>query len=201
MTPTHAMLQKTFIFGAFATRARPFLSQILRPAAVPEGDRLAEFLAEKTSDELSPGDIRAEVEGNLRMLGPEAFRYFLPAFVHHTLDSYHLLRDFAVELVEALTEPSRMDIVESLDRMEGAPPDLRLPHDLTSLLRKQQLEWFDTGAPASVFHARFDDLSQIEGEVILTFLVSLKAEHGMDFPFAALEKAAGRFWSRYRNPP
>jgi hypothetical protein len=200
MPATSAAFKKSFIFGAFAARPRPAASQILRPEARQEGDRLAEFLAAKTSDELSAADIRAEIEGNLWMLAPEAFRYFLPAFLHATLDSYHLLGDFAVELVEALTKPSRRDVIEALDRMELAPADLCFPRDMTTLLRTQQLEWFDSGAPTSVFHARFDDLTQAEGEVIVAFLVSLKAAHGADFPLAALEKAADRFWPRYREP-
>ncbi len=190
-------LSKSLIFGAFGWRLRPAPSQTVRPNVLGESKYLAEFLAAKTSDGLSAANIGSEIQGNLGMLAPEAFLYFLPAFLHATINSYELLRDFAEELVETLTEPCRQDVIESFQRMERAPQELRFPPDTIASLRKQQLEWFDSGAPTSVFQQRFDDLIQTEGGVNFAFLVWLKATHGADFPFAELERAADRFWSRY----
>lgn len=195
MTP----LSKSLIFGAFGSRLRPAPSQTVRPDVHDDSKLLAEFLAAKTSDGLSAANIGSEIQGNLRMLAPEAFHYFLPAFLYATINSYALLRDFAAELVETLTEPRRQDVIESFQRMERAPQELRFPQETIALLRKQQLEWFDSGAPTSVFHERFDDLTQAEGGVISAFLDWLKATHGADFPFAELESAADRFWSRYQS--
>ncbi|MFP4120826.1 MAG: hypothetical protein ACLFWI_07405 [Coleofasciculus sp.] len=173
-------------------------SQILRSAVNYNGDRLRELLATKTSRELSVYDLRTEVEGNLWMLAPEAFRYFLPAFLYASLESYASLSIFVSELVGALTELSRTDVVEALDRATRLPSGLGLPDDMTELLRKQQLEWFDSGTPLAIFHERFDSLTSAEGGAILDFFVVLQEAHGADFPFKELEIAVDRYWSRYR---
>jgi hypothetical protein len=191
------MSLKLRFFDAFASRPRPLASQILRPAVSHDGDRVRELLATKTSTELSVYEIRIEVEGNLWMLAPEAFRYFLPAFLHASLESYSSVSVFVSELVSALIEPSRTDVVEALDRAARIPPGLGLPADMTEL-RKQQLEWFDSGTPTAIFHERVDSLTPTEGGAILAFFVALQEAHGADFPFGELEIAVDRYWARYR---
>lgn len=187
--------------SAFASRPRPLATQILRPTVSYDGDRLRELLATNTSTELSVYDLRTEVEGNLWMLAPEAFRYFLPAFLHASLESYASVSVFVSELVGALTKPSRTDVVETLDRATRLPSGLGLPDDMTELLRKQQLEWFDSGTPGTplaIFHERVDSLTPAEGGAILDFFVTLQETHGADFPFGELEIAVDRYWVRYR---
>jgi len=194
------MISKEFFLDAFASRPRPLATGILRPAVNRDGDRLREFLAKKTSPELTAPEIGAEVEGNLWMLTPEAFRYFLPAFLHAALASYASVSVFASELVGALTEPSRADVVAALDRVNQIPPGLGLPKDMTELFRKQQLEWFDSGIPAAIFHERVDGLTAAEGAAILAFFGAFKETHGLNFPFRELEIAVERYWARYRAP-
>lgn len=192
------MSLKSRFFDAFASRPRPLAIQILRPAVSHDGDRLREHLATRTSTELSAYEIRIEVEGNLWMLAPEAFRYFLPALLHAALESHASVSVFVSELVGALTEPSRMDVVEALDRAARIPPGLGLPDNMTELLRKQQLEWFDSGTPLAIFRERVDSLTPTEGAAVLAFFVALQEAHGADFPFRELEIAVDRYWSRYR---
>lgn len=192
------MSLKARFFDAFASRPRPLATQILRPAVNRDGDRLREFVAKKTSTELTAYELRTEVEGNLWMLAPDAFRYFLPAFLHASLESYASVSVFVSELVGALTEPSRTDVVEALDRAARIPPSLGLPDDMIELLRKQQLEWFDSGTPMAIFHERFDSLTPAEGAAILAFFVALQEAHGADFPFGELEIAVDRYWARYQ---
>lgn len=192
------MQLKALFFDAFAARPRPQGARILRPPVNREGDRLRGLLAGKTSLELTPYDIRTEVESRLWMLAPEAFLYFLPAFLHATLAAYPSLSVFASELVGALTEPAREDVVEALDRFAQGPPDVGLPRDTTDLLRRQQLEWFDSGTPQAIFHERFDKLSPTEGAAVLTFLAALKEAHGEDYPFDELDVAIHRYWAAYR---
>jgi len=193
------MSLRSRLFDAFASRPRPPATQILRPEVSHEGGHLRELLAAKTSHELSEYEIRTEVEGNLWMLAPEAFRYFLPAFLHAALESYTSLSVFVSELVGALTEPSRADIEEAVDRLAQGPPGLRLPDDMPELLRKQQLEWFDSGTPLTMFHERFDSLLPAEGAAILAFFIALQEAHGADFPFGELQTAVDRYWARYRT--
>lgn len=199
MQPTHNMNLKALFFNAFASRPRPPASQILRPdVSHHEGDHLRELLATKTSTELTDYELQTVVESKLWMLTPEAFLYFLPAFMHASLKSYASLSVFASELIGALTEPSRMDVVDVLDRVAQVSSELGLPGDMIELLRKQQLEWFDSGTPTANFHERFDSLTHDEGAAILAFFVALQEAHGADFPFEELETAIDRYWARYR---
>jgi hypothetical protein len=105
---------------------------------------------------------------------------------------------FVSELVGALTEPSRKDVVEALDRGARIPSGLGFPDDMTEL-RKQQLEWFDSGTPLAIFHERVDSLTPAEGAAILAFFVALQEAHGADFPFGELAIAVDRYWTRYRG--
>ncbi|WP_218147847.1 hypothetical protein [Nitrosomonas sp. Nm166] len=160
---------------------------------------MRELLATKTSTELTDYELRTIVESNLWMLTPEAFLYFLPAFLRASLESYASLSVFASELIGELTKPSRTDVIEALDRAAQIPTGLGLPDDMIELLRKQQLEWFDSGAPAAIFHERFDNLTHAEGAAILAFFVAFKQAHGADFPLGELDTAIDRYWSRYRS--
>jgi hypothetical protein len=103
---------------------------------------------------------------------------------------------FASELVGALTEPSREDVVQSFDR------DLQIPAGIdlrrSEVLRTQQLEWFDSGTPVAIFRERVDGLTPAEGAAVLAFFVALQDAHGADFPFDELRLAIDRHWARYR---
>jgi hypothetical protein len=200
MQNTHYMNLKALFFNAFALRPRPSASQILRSeVGYQEGYYLRELLATKTSTELTDYELRTVVESNLWMLTPEAFLYFLPAFLYASLNSYATFSVFASELIGALTEPSRKAIVDALDQVAQFPSELGLPGDLTEILRKQQLEWFDSGIPTAIFHERFDGLTHVEGAAIFTFFVAFQEAHGADFPFEELETAVNRYWVRYRT--
>ena len=164
-----------------------------------ESDKLRQLLAAKASPDLTDYELRTVVEGNLWMLTSEAFLYFLPAFLHASLKSYDAVSVFASELIGALTEPSRGDVEESLDQVDRLQSELSLPNDMIELLRKQQLEWFDSGTPAAIFHERFDDLNHAEGAAILAFLVAFQGAHGANFPFSELETAVDRYWICYQD--
>jgi hypothetical protein len=192
------MTSRANLFGAFASRPRPTIGQMLRPAVASDGDRLRHLLAAKTPEELSAPDIRAEVQGNLWMLSPEAFRYFLPAFMRAALDAYSSISVFASDLIGALTAPSREHIVASIEHLGEAPKEGRLPTETLDLLRQQQLEWFDSGTPAAVFRECFEPLAATEGAAVLDFLFEFQRAHGRDFPFDELQIAIDGYWSRYR---
>jgi hypothetical protein len=200
MQTNHDANLKALFFNAFASRPRPSATQIIRPIVNHhEGDHLRNLLATKTSTALTDYELRTVVESKLWMLTPEAFLYFLPAFLHTSLESYAFVSVFASELIGALTEPSRTDVVEALDQVARLPSELGLPDDMTQLLRKQQLEWFESGTPAAIFHERFGNLAHAEGVAILAFFVAFQEAHGADFPFDELETAIDRYWARYRD--
>ena len=200
MQTPNDMNLKALFFNAFASRPPPSAGQILRPTVRHhEGDKLRELLATKTSSELTDYEVRTVVESNLWMLSSQAFLYFLPAFLHASLESYASVSVFASELIGALTEPSREDVAEALDQVAQVPPGMGLPADITEVLRKQQLEWFDSGVPTAIFHERFDNLTHIEGAAILAFFVAFQEVYGANFPFDELKAAVDRYWARYRN--
>src|SRR6185436_893876 len=106
----------------------------------------------------------------------------------------------ASELISALTEPSRDDVVTSLDRLAELPPGMTLSNPaVAEQLRKQQLEWFDSGAPTALFEERFSDLTDDEGAAILAFLEAFRDQQGASFPFGELDAAIERHWARYRR--
>jgi len=171
---------------------------MLMPAVAGDGDRLRHLLAAKTAEELSATDIRAEVEGNLWMVSPEAFRYFLPSFMRAALDAYSSVSVFASDLIGALTVPSRESLMGSIERLGEAPKEGRLPTETLDLLRQQQQEWFDSGTPTAIFRECFAPLTATEGAAVLDFLFEFQRAHGQDFPSDELQIAIDGYWSRYR---
>jgi hypothetical protein len=200
MQNTHDMNLKALFFSAFASRPRPTATQIIRPGVShPEGDHLRELLATKAPAELTDYELRTIVESNLWMLTPEAFLFFLPAFLYASVESYSSVSVFASEFIGALTEPSRRDIIDALDKVDRASSELGLSDDMVDLLRRQQLELIDSGTPTAIFHERFDNLTHAEGAAILAFFDAFQEAHGADFPFGELEATVDRYWGRYRD--
>jgi hypothetical protein len=185
-------------FPAFASRPRPSDSQLVGPAVGTDGDRLRALLARTAPADLSTDAIRAVVEGNLWMLAPEGFRYFLPAFLSLVVEHYDALGSFASELLGALTEPSRDDVVQALDRAARIPAGLGFTAETMRQLRQQQLEWFDSGTPLAAYQKRVEDLSPEEGAAILDFLATIRDIHGRDFPFDEPQVAIDRYQARQR---
>lgn len=187
--------------AAFAPRPRPRAGEIIEPARTPEYDRMSAVLEARAVAEISADDIIQVIEGNLFALTPSAVRYYLPALMDRCLTSYPALRDFAQELVDALTRPEREDILRTLDKLAGwqaTGPELLDPPTMAAL-RARQLEWFDSGEPLECFHQRFDPLSDAEGQAVLVFLRAVRDEHGADFPSGAPGTAIDRHWSRYAD--
>src|SRR6266542_42868 len=111
MEARHKVSLKARFSEAFASRPRPLATQILRPGVTgDDDDRLRKLLAAKTDPVVSTHEIQTVIEGNLWMLAPEAFLYFLPAFLDAARSSYPHVSVFASELVGMLTEPSRADV-------------------------------------------------------------------------------------------
>ena len=188
------------LFDAFAARPRPPAARIVRSGTAVSGDRLRKALGELGVDDITVDVVRTVFEGHLWMLTPEAFLYYLPALMDSSLTSYQAVSVFASELIGSLTQPSRADVEESLDRLQQLPPTAGLRDPRTAdLLREQQLEWFDSGTPTKIFHDRFDDVSATEGAAILTFLEAFRDQHGADFPFDELDTAIERYWARFRS--
>lgn len=193
------MITRQQIFGAFSARVRPEAEQLLRLNVGADGEKLRRLLASKSSMELSTHDVNSVVEGNLWLLEPAAFRYYLPAFLAVVVESYSTVSVFASELVGALTEPTRSDVDDALSRVAQAPAGAGLPDDGQQLLQRQQREWFASGTPSAVFAERVAGLTPAEGATVLSFFDDLAGAHGADFPFDELELAVGRHWARYRK--
>ena len=187
------MTLRTRLYEAFASRPRPTAEELVRS----EDRRLRDMLGERAVGEVTVEDVRGAFEGNLWALTPEAVRYYLPALMDLALHRYREVSVFASELLGALTEPSREDVVASLEAFEELPPvELRDPV-IADALRRQQLEWFDSGEPTALFHERFDGVTEEEGRAVLEFLVAFGEEHGGSFPFGEVDAAVERYWGRF----
>ena len=189
---------KKLFFNAFAKRPRPDANQILRQG-VARGDELRNFLVGKTSETLTADDIRTEVEGYLSMLSPEAFLYFLPAFLHVSLAHDDIVSVFSSGLIGVLTKPNPQDGIDTLHRLREIPSEeTGLTDDTLNQIEKQQAEWFSSTIPGAIFHERFNNLTHDEGAAILAFLVAYEKAFGMDFPFDELKTAIDRYWYQYQ---
>jgi hypothetical protein len=191
---------QTLFFNAFASRPQPPQNQIIRKGVDPhESQQLCQLLASKRSTELTHYELQTVVESNLWMLTPEAFLYFLPAFLDSCVQYYSSISVFASELIGTLTEPSRTDIIESFNHITQSQSGLRLPDDMIELLKKQQLEWFDSGSPTVIFYERFNNVTNDEGRAILKFFEVFQELYDPDFPFNELGTAVERYWIRYQD--
>src|SRR5262249_42361433 len=96
---------------------------------------------------------------------------------------YDSLGYFVAELISALTEPTRNDVVQALDRAAQVPAAMGLSPETLRQLRQQQLEWFDSGTPLAIYRERMVDLSDAERAAIIGFLATIRDTHPDDFPF------------------
>lgn len=189
---------KTYFFNAFAERFRPLPSKIFNVKnSLEDGESLHRLLENKTSNSISYIDIRMEVEGKLWMLSAEAYLYYLPAFMYHSLVNYYKISVFVSEFVNSLTKPDRSDITNAIDRLENTPSVLNILDDLTELTREKQEEWFDSGTPSAIFNERFINVSNTEGAAIGRFFEYMMKLHNEDFPFGELGDALDRYWQKF----
>jgi hypothetical protein len=188
------------LLRAFESHPRPAPTNIVRPEIGSGGERVRDLLQNMTVDDVSVHDVNAVFEGNLWMLTKDAFLYYLPALMSLALTKYEKVSVFASELIGALTKPQRADVMRSLDMLDELPPELAPFEGATAdLLRKQQLEWFDSGAPTAMFDERFGTLSAGEGAAILEFLEAFREQHGANFPFGEVDAAIDGHWAQFRG--
>src|SRR4051812_1723965 len=183
-------------FQVFASHPRPTADRIVK-SYVHEGEELCSTLADVTREELSAADIRNHIRDNLWMLTPEAFRYFLPAFMAISLTPDGSASSFAVDLVEALTVPARADIIKKYEWLSEMPLVGGLTSDILETVNKQELEMFDSGDIPAAFNERVGDFTRAEGEAVLAFLETLRKEYAANFPFGEVDIAIDRYWSRF----
>src|ERR1700733_5599020 len=89
-------------FCAFASRPRPSADGIVKATVSRhESDGVRKALAAREPAQLAEYELRTVIGGNLGMLTPEAFLYFLPGFLRVSLESYSAVNLFAFELLSA----------------------------------------------------------------------------------------------------
>jgi hypothetical protein len=186
-------------YDAFASCPRPSPEQILRKDINYGGEKIQELLARKTPKELTVLELRDQVSGELTLLTPVAFRYFLPALMDGALNSYDLLSALASELINALNKPIREDIAEIYDSLAQAPSIPNVPAEMLKSMRQEHLESFDSGSDLADFYKRFDSFTHTQGAAVLDFLAAFQEAYGEDFPTERLQKAIDNYWVQYRT--
>ncbi|PQJ10718.1 hypothetical protein CJD36_012155 [Flavipsychrobacter stenotrophus] len=178
------VIYREHFFDSFSSRPRPLHGQIISPdvtRSTHEVDNIEELLSAIPSFQLTASYV-GSIESYLWALSSQAFLYFLPAFMYHSLASCYSIYLFVAELVEDLTLPLYEPVVESLHK-----------YARIELMRKQQLDWRLT-----MFHDRFDNVTDEEGKAIYLFLAALRETHGEDF-FEGIEVAIDRYWGRFES--
>jgi hypothetical protein len=179
---------------AFGSADCPPPAECLTEAASgTDAERLRSLLATTSPTDLTADDLRSRVQGNLWMLSPRGFRCLLPTFMQLSLDHYGSLGIFVAELVLALTRPERADVEKALDQVARIPASMGLDPETLRQLKRQQLEWHDSGQPSVSYQARVEALSASERNVVRQFLMALRDAHGADFPGHELDTAIERF--------
>jgi hypothetical protein len=192
------MDQPAEFFSSFASRPRPAAGDLLEDAdGHPERERARDLLAARQPAELTAAELRDIVCGNLALLKPGAFLYFLPAILTAILADYPALTVIASELLGELTPPTIGEVEAAYDRLlqNSRASGVGLSDETIAALRSRALELFDSGVPTRRFAERFNGISGMEARAILAFLCRFRDLYGADFPDGAVDKAIA-YWAR-----
>jgi hypothetical protein len=190
------MSRPEMFFSAFASRPRPATIDLLDSVnGHPEREQARDLLSARQPSELSVEELRDTVGGNLGLLKPDAFLYFLPAFLAAITADYPALTLITSELLGQLVPPTRDEVLARYERMRlssrvsGVGP----PVEMVEMLRLQALQLVDSGILARRFAARFDAITPEEARAILVFLLRLRERYDDDFPGGILDTAIA-YW-------
>src|SRR5687768_3995078 len=106
------MSLRSQLYDAFASHPHP-APDFVRPEVEAGSDRMRDALEAKTVEDLTPQDVNTIFEGNLWMFSRPALLHYLPALMDMSLSRYDQVSVFASELIGALTQPSRDDVIAS----------------------------------------------------------------------------------------
>lgn len=188
-------------FSAFSSRPRPAPTALLDAVnGHPERERARDLLSARRPSELSVAELRDIVGGNLGLLTPDAFLYFLPAFLAAITADYPALTVITSELLSQLTPPVRDEVAARYERLRrNNPSGVGLPEETFEILRSQARQLIDSGILARRFAARFDGIGSQEARAIIAFLHRLRERYGEDFPGGALDAAIAYWEGRVRR--
>jgi hypothetical protein len=181
------MDQPNAFFSAFASRPRPSDADLLEAVnGYPEREQARDLLSTRQPAELTVEELRSIVGGNLFLLKPSAFLYFLPAILTAITVDYPALTVITSELLDLLAPPAQGDSHRS---------GVGLADETAGLSRSLKPQLLDSGILAERFTARVDGVSREEARAILLFLEQLRDRYGEDFPDGAIDKAIA-YWER-----
>lgn len=179
---------------AFGHRTKPDRHQLLVSDALdPEREPLEALLAAKSPWELTPTEIRDVISGNLWMLTPAAFHYYLPAFLAAMLRDDGNLGLFSDEMVDSLTRPEVGDADLLLERF-GGQSEVSFVSSLGSIYH----EWYTSGWPETLFLHRYGTLTDAEKHAVLVSIERFRELYGDDYPDDELGEVIARYWEAYR---
>lgn len=179
---------------AFGHRKKPDNHRLLVADAFdPEREPLETLLVAKSPWELTPTEIRDVISGNLWMLTPAAFHYYLPAFLAAMLQDDGNLGLFSNEMVDSLIRPNVGDAELLLERFDGQS-EVAFVSSLGSIYH----EWYSSGWPDTLFLHRYGTLTDAEKHAVLVCIERFREVYGDDYPDDELGEVITRYWSAYR---
>jgi len=140
-----------------------------------------------------PLEVLIENTGALAFFTPEAFRYYLPAYILVALSLYEDANTIPSDLVSALTLPTEHDtalVREVLARVPGSAVEALEEADALA-------QFYRSGAAERRFADRVTGLSPAQATSIRKALEYLRDAYGQDFPILGPQVALERYWSRF----
>jgi uncharacterized protein DUF6714 len=193
-TRSQALLQD--ITDSFADAAMPDIAHLLEPGAEAEleGERIvAGFGGRRWWD--VPHDVLVDRFEALEYFSPQAFRYYLPAFLIASVTYYaddDVLADY---VISALTVPQPSDSDGMRDALVAELGDEGLIAPGDPIWARMQA-YYSSGEGARHFSQRVSGFSPLQARAIRHFLEYMRDEHGADFSASGPTQALERYWNQ-----
>ena len=179
------------IVVAFERRELPESGLVFQSHSFEVDTQIIERLARQTTWIDFPRDVLCENPLALAFMTPEAFAWFLPAYLVMSVARYAETRTLTSSLLTCLTPPDEADAREFkalVDEMHALDPDILLEEDATDAL----------GADEELLQfvmERAAVLTQDEKVAVRDYLEYIEAAHGADFPDFGPKLALDRYWA------
>lgn len=185
------------IVAAFRSRELPKDVPVFQSDYYEVDTKTLESLARQTATwaEL-PRDVLGANPLAMAIMTPEAFAWFLPAYLVTSVELYSETDTLTSSLIARLTPPDQADARQFealIEEMRALDVDLVDESPTDCLGADDEL--------LQVFMERVAVLTQEEKEAVRGYLEYVDSEHGADFPVFGPKQALDRYWAGAPSAP